>query len=210
VRSHQVENECFSVEAVFSSDRQKRRRVSNQVVARAARYDVAGGAALLGQPSATLDIGSERTQGRGPVPIASEALERIAALYAIEKTIRGRSAGERRAVRQERSKPLVLALKAWLEQQLTRVSAAKFEDRYETAMRDLIERKQAAEKIVSVARASPKATVNLMEALQASLVENRPPAPSVQRRAGASAARRPRAVLRLTIPAATLSHPLIF
>jgi transposase len=58
----------------------------------------------------------------GPAPIASEALERIAALYAIEKTIRGRSADERRAVRQERSKPLVLALKAWLEQQLTRVS----------------------------------------------------------------------------------------
>lgn len=58
----------------------------------------------------------------GPAPIASEALERIAALYAIEKTIRGRSASERRAVRQEKSKPLVLALKAWLEQQLARVS----------------------------------------------------------------------------------------
>src|SRR6202171_6324767 len=58
----------------------------------------------------------------GPAPIASEALERIAALYAIEKTIRGRSADQRRAVRQERSKPLVLALRAWLEQQLTRVS----------------------------------------------------------------------------------------
>ena len=37
----------------------------------------------------------------GDAPIASEALERIAALYAIEKTIRGRSADERRAVRQE-------------------------------------------------------------------------------------------------------------
>jgi len=59
----------------------------------------------------------------GPAPIASEALVRIAALYAIEKTIRGRSAEERRAVRQERSKPLVIAFKAWLEQQLTRVSA---------------------------------------------------------------------------------------
>jgi Transposase IS66 family len=46
----------------------------------------------------------------GSAPIASETLERIAALYAIEKTIRGRSAGERRAVRQEKSKPLVLAL----------------------------------------------------------------------------------------------------
>ena len=59
----------------------------------------------------------------GPAPIASEALERIAALYAIEKTIRGRSANERRAVRQERSKPVVLAFKAWLEQQLACVSA---------------------------------------------------------------------------------------
>ena len=58
----------------------------------------------------------------GPAPIASEALARIAALYAIEKTIRGRSADERRAVRQTRSKPLVLALKAWFAQQLTRVS----------------------------------------------------------------------------------------
>jgi transposase len=59
----------------------------------------------------------------GPAPIASEALARIAALYAIEKTIRGRSAAERRAVRQEKNKPLVLALNAWLEQQLARVSA---------------------------------------------------------------------------------------
>ena len=58
----------------------------------------------------------------GDAPIASEALERIAALYAIEKTIRGQSADERRAVRQDRSKPLVVALKAWLEHQLTRVS----------------------------------------------------------------------------------------
>jgi hypothetical protein len=58
----------------------------------------------------------------GSAPIASEALERIAALYAIEKTIRGKSADERRAVRQETSKPLVLALKTWLEQQLARVS----------------------------------------------------------------------------------------
>ena len=59
----------------------------------------------------------------GSAPIASEALDRIALLYAIEKTIRGRSADERRAVRQEKSKPLVLALKTWLEEQLARVSA---------------------------------------------------------------------------------------
>jgi transposase len=58
----------------------------------------------------------------GNAPIASEALERIAALYAIEKTIRGKSPDERRVVRQEKSKPLVLALKTWFEQQLMRVS----------------------------------------------------------------------------------------
>jgi len=58
----------------------------------------------------------------GSAPIASEALERIAALYAIEKTVRGKSASERHAVRQEKSKPLVLALKIWFGQQLMRVS----------------------------------------------------------------------------------------
>jgi transposase len=59
----------------------------------------------------------------GCVPIASEALERIAKLYLIEKTIRGQSAGARLIARQARSKPLVLDLKAWFEQQLPRVSA---------------------------------------------------------------------------------------
>jgi len=59
----------------------------------------------------------------GDAPISSEALERIAALYGIEKTIRGLPPGERRATRQQRSKPLVLAFKRWLEQQLARVSS---------------------------------------------------------------------------------------
>lgn len=59
----------------------------------------------------------------GDAPIASEALERIAALYAIEKTIRGKNADERRQLRQDNSKPLVAALKTWFEQQLARVSA---------------------------------------------------------------------------------------
>ena len=58
----------------------------------------------------------------GPAPVASEALEKIAKLYLIEKTIRGRSAAERRAVRQERSGPLVLEIKSWFEHQLTRLS----------------------------------------------------------------------------------------
>jgi transposase len=58
----------------------------------------------------------------GHAPVASEALERIAKPYVIEKTMRGRSAEERRIVRQERSKPLVLELKSWFEHQLTRLS----------------------------------------------------------------------------------------
>jgi transposase len=58
----------------------------------------------------------------GPAPIAHEALERIAALYAIESRIRGRSAEERRAVRQAETKPLVEKLRAWLETRLAAVS----------------------------------------------------------------------------------------
>jgi transposase len=55
---------------------------------------------------------------KSPAPIATEALERIAALYRIEAEIRGSSAGERRTARQERSRPLVAVLKAWLEKTL--------------------------------------------------------------------------------------------
>src|SRR5262249_1816429 len=58
----------------------------------------------------------------GSAPIATEVLERIAALYAIEKTIRGFRAEERRAVRVQMSRPLVLALRNFLEEQLARVS----------------------------------------------------------------------------------------
>ncbi|QNT69408.1 IS66 family transposase [Defluviicoccus vanus] len=51
-----------------------------------------------------------------PAPIAHEALRRIAALYEIEAEIRGRPACERRAVRQARTKPLLDAMRPWLEQ----------------------------------------------------------------------------------------------
>ena len=54
-------------------------------------------------------------------PIAAEALRRIAGLYAIETEIRGCRANERRRVRDERARPLVEALKPWLEDQLRRL-----------------------------------------------------------------------------------------
>jgi transposase len=63
----------------------------------------------------------ELTKGP-PAPIAQEALRRIAALYQIEAEIRGRRAEDRRAVRHERTRPLIMALKTWLEDQLARGS----------------------------------------------------------------------------------------
>ena len=47
---------------------------------------------------------------------------RIAALYQIEAEIRGKSAAERQAARQLRSKPLVEALKLWLQQRAAELS----------------------------------------------------------------------------------------
>jgi hypothetical protein len=54
-------------------------------------------------------------------PIAAEALRRIAELYAIETSIRGRTAEERRSVRNTQSRPLVEAMRPWLETQLGRI-----------------------------------------------------------------------------------------
>ena len=55
-------------------------------------------------------------------PLAGEALRRIAELYAIEAEIRGTPAENRRSVRQQRSRPLVEAMRTWLTEQLERVS----------------------------------------------------------------------------------------
>jgi transposase len=57
-----------------------------------------------------------------PAPIASEALMRIAALYAIEADIRGHAAEQRQQARQQRTKPLLAAFRPWLEAKLAVVS----------------------------------------------------------------------------------------
>lgn len=54
--------------------------------------------------------------------VAKEVLDRIGALYAIEKEIRGRSPVERRAVRQERSRPLLDGLALYLRDMLRTLS----------------------------------------------------------------------------------------
>jgi transposase len=58
----------------------------------------------------------------GNAPIATEALARIAALYEIEATIRGKAAFERCAARRDQSAPLVLAFREWLDAQLAKAS----------------------------------------------------------------------------------------
>ena len=58
-----------------------------------------------------------------PAPIATEVLKRIAELYQIEAEIRGKSANERQVVRQEKTQPLVAALKTWLEKTLVQLAS---------------------------------------------------------------------------------------
>ena len=55
-------------------------------------------------------------------PLAKEALERIAQLYAIEKEIRGRSPAERREIRQTRSRPVLDAMHLWLKATMAKLS----------------------------------------------------------------------------------------
>jgi transposase len=56
-------------------------------------------------------------------PIAKQALERIAALYAIEAEIRGRAPEARREARQARAGPQLADLKTWFETTAARLSA---------------------------------------------------------------------------------------
>jgi transposase len=55
-------------------------------------------------------------------PLAADVLARIRELYAIETEIRGQPAEHRRQMRQERSRPIVEALHAWLQDHIGRVS----------------------------------------------------------------------------------------
>jgi transposase len=55
-------------------------------------------------------------------PIAMEAVERIDALFAIEREINGLTSQERLAMRHERSRVLVIALERWLREQRAKLS----------------------------------------------------------------------------------------
>ena len=56
----------------------------------------------------------EGKKGKPVSPIALEAVRRLDALFEIERSINGLNADERRAVRQEKSKPLLDDMHAWL------------------------------------------------------------------------------------------------
>jgi transposase len=56
-------------------------------------------------------------------PIAVEAVKRIDALFAIESEINGSSPQERQRIRNERSRPLLVELEAFLREQRARLSA---------------------------------------------------------------------------------------
>ena len=55
-------------------------------------------------------------------PIAKEALDKIAALYAIESHVRGKPPDERQRYREGNAAPLVADLKAWLDTTLSKLS----------------------------------------------------------------------------------------
>ncbi len=55
-------------------------------------------------------------------PLAAEVLDQVRQLYAIEAEIRGHPAEHRQQVRQAQSRPIVEALRVWLDYQVSRVS----------------------------------------------------------------------------------------
>src|SRR5271165_6727012 len=71
------------------------------------------------------DIAANARRGkRAPAisPIALEAVKRIDALFEIERSSNGLSASERLRARQEQSTPLVASLRAWLNEERSRLS----------------------------------------------------------------------------------------
>ena len=71
------------------------------------------------------DIAKNARRGRSATaisPIALAAVQRIDALFDIERTINGLNADQRRRVRQEKSAPLLAELETWLRDQRSRLS----------------------------------------------------------------------------------------
>jgi hypothetical protein len=66
-----------------------------------------------------------KSQGKTPgaiSPLALEAVKRIDALFEIERSINGQSAGQRLAARREKSAPLVADLESWMRDERAKLS----------------------------------------------------------------------------------------
>jgi transposase len=66
------------------------------------------------------DVSRSARRGKGARPVSATALEavkRIDGLFGIERDINGKSAAERLAVRQEKARPLLADLEAWLRRE---------------------------------------------------------------------------------------------
>jgi transposase len=71
--------------------------------------------------SSSASCGSAPLKSNGS-PIAKEALDKIGALFDIERTIAGKTPGQRKAVRMARAKPKLDALASWFDWQLKLIS----------------------------------------------------------------------------------------
>ena len=75
---------------------------------------------------ADIEVSARRkADGKTPLvisPLALEAVRRIDELFDIERAINGKSAEERRRVRQEKSAPLVAELKTWMREERAKLS----------------------------------------------------------------------------------------
>jgi hypothetical protein len=69
-------------------------------------------------------VARRRSKGKSEeiAPMALEAVHRIDALFEIERTINGRSAEERRVIRQEQSVPVVVSLERWMRDERAKLS----------------------------------------------------------------------------------------
>jgi transposase len=82
-------------------------------------------------------------------PTTTEALDRISALYVIEREVRGELPEVRQATRQLRAKPLLESMHGWLQDALTRLSAKSETSK---AIRYMLDRWQALTRYVDDGR----------------------------------------------------------
>ena len=80
------------------------------------------GGAVKDSASGARENAAEGVHEKTKSALSREALDRIAPLYKIEATIRGRTPDQRLAVRAEHTEPLLAELRDWMQTTLGRIS----------------------------------------------------------------------------------------